>query len=58
MKEATVDSGVETIIYLYSFDSSHMKLDSYEKQARSQDQFWGGAGSPKCGPFGPQKWTL
>ena len=23
-------------------------------QARSQDLFWGGAGSPKSGPFGPK----
>ena len=24
-------------------------------QARSQDRFWGGAGPPKSGPFGPPK---
>ena len=24
----------------------------------SQDQFWGGAGYPKSGPCGPQKWTF
>ena len=27
-------------------------------QARSQDRFWGGAGPPKSGPFGPKKWTF
>ena len=31
-----------------------------DNQARSQDRFWGGfiAGPPKCGPFGPKKWTF
>ena len=27
-------------------------------QARSQDQFLGGAGSQKSGPFGPKRWTF
>ena len=27
-------------------------------QARSQDQFWGGAERPKCGTFGPKKLTF
>ena len=31
---------------------------SGDEQARSQDRIWGGAETPKSGPFKPQKWTF
>ena len=29
-------------------------VDAGESQAHSQDQYWKGAGPPKCGPFDPK----
>lgn len=41
-----------------SNDSTTQPMASIYKQARNQDQFGGGAESPKSGAFGPPKWTL
>ena len=32
--------------------------EGHPQQTRSQDQFWGCAGPPKCGPCGPKKWKF